>query len=158
MREVKKRAAQMSSIIWRRTAWLLTSSPPITSRRRTSPVYLLPSSLASLSSPREFGFSSTITMGESSSSASCIRMVQHLIEQCLLFRMSKEECVQALAKHADIKSVITSTVWKEFEKENKELFQAYMNEQGEKAMDVEAAQRTQKMLTELAAKDYDKEE
>ncbi|XP_009397500.1 uncharacterized protein LOC135671826 [Musa acuminata AAA Group] len=97
-------------------------------------------------------------MGESSSSASYIRTVQHLIEQCLLFRMSKEECMEALAKHADIKSVITSTVWKELEKENGEFFQAYMKEQEEKAMEVEAAQRMQKILTELASKDYDKEE
>ncbi|KAJ8513808.1 hypothetical protein OPV22_004242 [Ensete ventricosum] len=95
-------------------------------------------------------------MGESSSSAAAyIRMVQHLIEQCLLFRMSKEECMEALAKHADIKPVITSTVWKELEKENREYFQAYMKEQEEKAVEVEAAK---KMLTELAAKDYDKEE
>ena len=35
--------------------------------------------------------------------------VQHLIEKCLIFRMSKEECMEALSKHADIKHVITST-------------------------------------------------
>ncbi|CAD5194221.1 uncharacterized protein LOC135607578 isoform X2 [Musa acuminata AAA Group] len=96
-------------------------------------------------------------MGESSS-ASYIRMVQHLIEQCLVFHMSKDECMEALAKHADIKPVITSTVWKELEKENKEFFQAYMKDQAEKAMEMEAAQRIQKMLSESAAKDSEKED
>ncbi|KAL5555305.1 hypothetical protein UlMin_037541 [Ulmus minor] len=46
-------------------------------------------------------------MGDSS--ASYIHMVQHLIENCLIFRMSKEECMEALSKHADINHVITST-------------------------------------------------
>ncbi|XP_064994910.1 uncharacterized protein LOC103975403 [Musa acuminata AAA Group] len=96
-------------------------------------------------------------MGESSS-ASYIRMVQHLIEQCLVFHMSKDECMEALAKHADIKPVITSTVWKELEKENKEFFEAYMKDQAEKAMEMEAAQRIQKMLAESAAKDSEKED
>lgn len=107
--------------------------------------------------------------------------VQHLIEQCLVFHMSKDECMEALAKHADIKPVITSTgipssiifrfmeheiygvvscvaVWKELEKENKEFFQAYMKDQAEKAMEMEAAQRIQKMLSESAAKDSEKED
>lgn len=35
--------------------------------------------------------------------------VQHLIEKCLIFRMTKEECMEALSKHANIKPVITST-------------------------------------------------
>ncbi|KAF8021952.1 hypothetical protein BT93_G2173 [Corymbia citriodora subsp. variegata] len=47
-------------------------------------------------------------MGDSSS-ASYIHMVHHLIEKCLIFRMSKEECMEALSKHANIKPVITST-------------------------------------------------
>ncbi|THU45332.1 hypothetical protein C4D60_Mb02t16780 [Musa balbisiana] len=85
-------------------------------------------------------------------------MVQHLIEQCLVFHMSKDECMEALAKHADIKPVITSTVWKELEKENKEFFQAYMKDQAEKAMELETAQRIQKMLAESAAKDSEKED
>ncbi|CAA6661783.1 unnamed protein product [Spirodela intermedia] len=62
-------------------------------------------------------------MGEAA--ASYLHTVQHLIEQCLVFRMSQEECVEALSKHASIKPVITSTVWKELEKENKEFFVAY---------------------------------
>ncbi|KAL1816121.1 hypothetical protein ACET3Z_018695 [Daucus carota] len=39
--------------------------------------------------------------------------------------MSKEECMDALAKHANILPVVTSTVWKELEKENKQFFEAY---------------------------------
>ncbi|XP_072996519.1 uncharacterized protein [Typha latifolia] len=59
------------------------------------------------------------------SPASYIRLVQHLIEKCLLFGMSMEECMEALSKHANVKPVITSTVWKELEKENKEFFETY---------------------------------
>ncbi|XP_039131717.1 uncharacterized protein LOC120268348 [Dioscorea cayenensis subsp. rotundata] len=59
------------------------------------------------------------------SSASYIRMVQHLIERCLLFNMSKEESVEAISQHANINPIITSTVWKELEKENKEFFEGY---------------------------------
>ncbi|KAL9267380.1 hypothetical protein AKJ16_DCAP16037 [Drosera capensis] len=59
------------------------------------------------------------------SSASYIHMVQHLIEECIVFNMSMEECMEALSKHANIKPVITSTVWKELEKENKGFFDAY---------------------------------
>ncbi|XP_042940103.1 uncharacterized protein LOC122275191 isoform X2 [Carya illinoinensis] len=61
-------------------------------------------------------------------SASYIRMmlqVHHLIEECIVFKMSMEECMEALSKHANIKPIITSTVWKELEKENKEFFEAY---------------------------------
>ncbi|XP_027104549.1 uncharacterized protein [Coffea arabica] len=60
-------------------------------------------------------------MGDSS--ASYIHM--HLIEECLIFNMSKEECMEALSKHANITPVITATVWNELEKENKEFFEAY---------------------------------
>lgn len=35
--------------------------------------------------------------------------VQHLIEKCIIFKLSKEECMEALSKHANIKPVITST-------------------------------------------------
>lgn len=35
--------------------------------------------------------------------------VHHLIEKCIIFKMSKEECMEALSKHANIKPVITST-------------------------------------------------
>ncbi|CAN4121668.1 unnamed protein product [Withania somnifera] len=63
-------------------------------------------------------------MGDESS-AQYIHMVQHLIEECILFNMSQEECMDALSKHANIQPIITSTVWKELEKENKEFFEAY---------------------------------
>ncbi|KAK8926672.1 hypothetical protein KSP39_PZI018442 [Platanthera zijinensis] len=42
--------------------------------------------------------------------------------------MNKEECVEALNKHANINPVITSTVWAELEKENKEFFWEYARE------------------------------
>ncbi|XP_042042693.1 60S ribosomal protein L23a-1-like [Salvia splendens] len=48
-------------------------------------------------------------MGSESPSAHYIHMVQHLIEECIVFKMSKEECMEALEKHANIKPVITST-------------------------------------------------
>ena len=35
--------------------------------------------------------------------------MQHLIEKCLIFHMTKEECMEALSKHANINPVITST-------------------------------------------------
>ncbi|XP_009778459.1 uncharacterized protein LOC107777261 isoform X2 [Nicotiana tabacum] len=62
-------------------------------------------------------------MGDSS--ASYIYMVHHLIEKCLIFHMTKEECMEALSKHANIKPVITATVWNELEKENREFFETY---------------------------------
>ncbi|KAJ0687160.1 putative angiotensin-converting enzyme 2 [Helianthus annuus] len=61
------------------------------------------------------------------SPASYIHMVHHLIEECLVFNMSKEECMEALSKHANIMPAITSTVWSELEKENKDFFEAYNN-------------------------------
>ncbi|XP_061353603.1 uncharacterized protein LOC133298349 [Gastrolobium bilobum] len=57
---------------------------------------------------------------------SYIRMVQNLIERCLLFHMSQEQCIKALAEHAGIKPLVTHTVWKELQKENKEFFGAYL--------------------------------
>lgn len=35
--------------------------------------------------------------------------VHHLIEECIVFNMGKEECMDALFKHANIKPIITST-------------------------------------------------
>ncbi|KAH0720880.1 hypothetical protein KY284_005910 [Solanum tuberosum] len=49
-------------------------------------------------------------MGDSS--AQYIHLVHRLIEECLLFNMSREECMEALSKHANILPVITSTVAK----------------------------------------------
>lgn len=66
------------------------------------------------------------------STASYIRMVHHLIEKCLTFGMSMEECMEALSKRADVQPVVTSTVWKELEKENKEFFDRYKQLRSEK--------------------------
>ncbi|KAL9418911.1 hypothetical protein AB3S75_036797 [Citrus x aurantiifolia] len=86
-------------------------------------------------------------MGESS--ASYIHMVQHLIEKCLIFRMTKEECMEALSRHANIKPVITSTVWNELEKENKEFFEAYALSQSkeDRMSEEETSQMIQKMIS-----------
>ncbi|KAJ0975981.1 hypothetical protein J5N97_017946 [Dioscorea zingiberensis] len=55
-------------------------------------------------------------------------MVQHLIERCIILRMSREDCVRALAEHACIRPLVTLTVWKGLIKENKGFFQAYLHE------------------------------
>ncbi|GJT86168.1 putative angiotensin-converting enzyme 2 [Tanacetum coccineum] len=54
-----------------------------------------------------------------------IRMVQNLIERCIIFRMGRDDCMRTLAKHANIDPVVTFTVWEELLKENKFFFQAY---------------------------------
>ncbi|XP_047337313.1 uncharacterized protein LOC124941090 [Impatiens glandulifera] len=94
-------------------------------------------------------------MGDSS--ASYIHMVHHLIEKCLIFNMSKEECIEALSKHAKIEPVITSTVWNELEKENKRFFEAYSQHQGkeDKMSEAETNELIMKMITE-SSKDLDK--
>ncbi|XP_059447411.1 uncharacterized protein LOC132178857 [Corylus avellana] len=56
---------------------------------------------------------------------SYIRMVQHLIERCLLLHMSRDQCIKALAERANIRPVVTLTVWRELQKENRDFFQAY---------------------------------
>ncbi|RDX72097.1 hypothetical protein CR513_48466, partial [Mucuna pruriens] len=85
---------------------------------------------------------------EDSSSAAYIRLVHRLIEECILFNMSKEECMEALSKHANIKPVITATVWKELEKENKEFFEAYLRSRAERASERETRQRIQNVVTD----------
>ncbi|KAL4621276.1 hypothetical protein ACB098_06G167200 [Castanea mollissima] len=94
-------------------------------------------------------------MGDSSS-ASYIHLVQHLIEKCLIFRMTKEECMEALSKHANIKPVITSTVWNELEKENKEFFEAYAESKSkeDRMSEEETSQMIQKMISD-SSKDSD---
>ncbi|BBG97923.1 Plant protein 1589 of unknown function [Prunus dulcis] len=109
-------------------------------------------------------------MGDSSS-ASYIHM--HLIEKCLIYHMSKEECMEALSKHANIEPVITSTavasilfhgtkvqnmeetVWNELEKVNKEFFEAYAQSQnkGDRMSEEETSQLIQKMISD--SKDSD---
>ncbi|CAN6568720.1 unnamed protein product [Malus baccata var. baccata] len=93
-------------------------------------------------------------MGDSSS-ASYIHMVQHLIEKCLTYHLTKEECMEALSKHANIKPVITSTVWNELEKVNKEFFEAYEESQnkGDRMSEEETSQLIQKMISD--SKDSD---
>ncbi|CAN4106867.1 unnamed protein product [Withania somnifera] len=87
------------------------------------------------------------------SSASYIHM--HLIEKCLIFQMTKEECMEALSKHANIKPVITATVWKELEKENKEFFESYKESQNKDRMtEEETSAMIQKMI--LDSKESDK--
>ncbi|XP_077244179.1 uncharacterized protein LOC143884467 [Tasmannia lanceolata] len=56
---------------------------------------------------------------------SYIRMVQHLIERCLLLHMSRDDCIKALAERAKIQPLITLTVWKELLKENRGFFHGY---------------------------------
>ncbi|RAL54834.1 hypothetical protein DM860_013530 [Cuscuta australis] len=51
--------------------------------------------------------------------------VQHLIEYCLILKMTKGECIKVLSNRANIQPIITSTVWNELEKENEEFFEAY---------------------------------
>ncbi|KAK7357971.1 hypothetical protein VNO80_17269 [Phaseolus coccineus] len=87
----------------------------------------------------------------SSSPASYIHMVQHLIEKCLIFHMTKEECMEALSKHANINPVITSTVWNELEKENKEFFEPYYMKwkgRNERVSEEETTQIIEKMISE----------
>ncbi|XP_077245042.1 uncharacterized protein LOC143884996 [Tasmannia lanceolata] len=84
-------------------------------------------------------------MGDSS--ASYIHMVQHLIEKCILFNMTKEQCMEALSKHAKINPIITSTVWKELEKENKEFFESYSRMKEEKVSENETRERILKMVS-----------
>ncbi|XP_031254298.1 uncharacterized protein LOC116112277 isoform X3 [Pistacia vera] len=64
--------------------------------------------------------------------------------------MTKEECMEALSKHADIKPVITSTVWNELEKENKEFFEAYAQSQSkeDRMSEEETSQMIQKMISD----------
>ncbi|MED6209974.1 hypothetical protein PIB30_059722 [Stylosanthes scabra] len=84
---------------------------------------------------------------ENSSSASYIHLVHRLIEECILFNMSREECMEALSKHANIQPVITSTVWKELEKENKEFFEAYSNSRAKRGAGSE--EDTRQMIRDM---------
>ncbi|XP_059305655.1 uncharacterized protein LOC132057193 [Lycium ferocissimum] len=86
-------------------------------------------------------------MGDSS--AQYIHMVQHLIEECIIFNMSQEECMEALSKHANIQPVITSTVWKELEKENKEFFEAYKKTREEKGSSIQLLETTRQRILNM---------
>ncbi|XP_059458800.1 uncharacterized protein LOC132188383 [Corylus avellana] len=95
-------------------------------------------------------------MGDSA--PSYIHLVQHLIEKCLIFHMTKQECMKALSKHGNIQPVITSTVWNELEKENKRFFEAYAQSHESKAddqmLEEETMQMIQKMISD-SSKDSD---
>ncbi|CAK9148410.1 unnamed protein product [Ilex paraguariensis] len=67
--------------------------------------------------------------------------------------MSKEECMEALSKHANIQPVITSTVWKELEKENKDFFEDYTKNREERESKKEGGQRFHKMHLDSFTKD-----
>ncbi|CAH8338836.1 unnamed protein product [Eruca vesicaria subsp. sativa] len=56
---------------------------------------------------------------------SYIHMVQNMIERCIILRMSRDECVKALDRHASILPLVTLTVWRGLERENKEFFETY---------------------------------
>ncbi|KAL9230541.1 hypothetical protein vseg_005879 [Gypsophila vaccaria] len=92
------------------------------------------------------------------SSASYIHMVQHLIEKCLIFHMTKEECMEALSKHAKIEPVITSTVWNELEKENREFFETYTTSKDDedRMSEAETSEMIQKMISD-SSKDNNKD-
>ncbi|KAJ4776722.1 hypothetical protein LUZ62_060979 [Rhynchospora pubera] len=64
-----------------------------------------------------------------------------------------EECIEALDKQANIMPVITSTVWKELEKENKEFFDAYRKAQEDRILEMETLQKIQKKLSEASIRD-----
>ncbi|KAI3842862.1 hypothetical protein MKX03_008652 [Papaver bracteatum] len=53
-----------------------------------------------------------------------IRMVQHLIERCLVLHMSQDQCIEALSTRANIQPLITLTVWKELLKVNRDFFRS----------------------------------
>ncbi|MCD7463015.1 hypothetical protein HAX54_049791 [Datura stramonium] len=90
----------------------------------------------------------------SDSSASYIHMVQHLIEM-LDFQNDKERCMEALSKHANIQPVITATVWKELEKENKEFFETYS--QSQKKDHGMTEEETSAMIQKMIVSDHSKE-
>ncbi|KMZ61474.1 hypothetical protein ZOSMA_52G01250 [Zostera marina] len=54
-----------------------------------------------------------------------IRVVQHLIELCLLLGMTRDDCVGAIAVHANIRPTITLIVWEQLMEENRDYFRAY---------------------------------
>lgn len=78
--------------------------------------------------------------------------------------MTKEECMEALSKHANIKPVITSTVWNELEKENKEFFEAYSQSQSQspgkqdRMSEAETSEMIQKMISDHQSRDSDEDD
>ncbi|XP_010533945.1 PREDICTED: uncharacterized protein LOC104809602 isoform X2 [Tarenaya hassleriana] len=72
---------------------------------------------------------------------SYIRMVHQLIERCIMLQMTRDQCVEALAEHASIRPLVTLTVWRELQKENKEFFQTYQDFVGRRPFPSGHAQR-----------------
>uniref|UniRef100_A0A452ZA89 Uncharacterized protein n=1 Tax=Aegilops tauschii subsp. strangulata TaxID=200361 RepID=A0A452ZA89_AEGTS len=75
----------------------------------------------------------------------------HQNEKCICFNLNKEGCMEALEKHAKINPVVTATVWKELEKENKEFFESYNRDRVERNIEAATMERIQKMLSDAAA-------
>ncbi|KAL0002987.1 hypothetical protein SO802_016768 [Lithocarpus litseifolius] len=72
--------------------------------------------------------------------------------------MTKEECMEALSKHANIDPVITSTVWNELEKENKEFFETYAQSQRQSKADLMSEEETTRLIQKIisdSSKDSD---
>ncbi|CAK9315173.1 unnamed protein product [Citrullus colocynthis] len=88
------------------------------------------------------------------SSAAYIHMVQNLIERCLIFHLNKEECIEVLSKYANINPIITSTVWKELEKENREFFEAYSESRGRNDR-ILAEEETRQLIQRMMSKHID---
>ncbi|KAM3410943.1 hypothetical protein ACQJBY_002893 [Aegilops geniculata] len=134
-----------------------TSPSPASPISTSSPAFVAPTATTLSVYPvgstwRQHGtcLPSSSTMGDSSS-ASYIRMVHHLIEKCICFNLNKEGCMEALEKHAKINPVVTATVWKELEKENKEFFESYNRDRVERNIEAATMERIQKMLSDAAA-------
>ncbi|KAJ3683986.1 hypothetical protein LUZ61_013150 [Rhynchospora tenuis] len=137
----------------------LISSPPMRIEEPTwnfhsiTPTALINFSLITLFPPLSptYIINNNLNPMADDSSSSYIRMVQHLIEKCIVHNMNKEECMEALEKHANIKPVITSTVWTELEKENRAFFESYARDREERINMEKDQQRIQQMLSDLAS-------
>nr|POE95860.1 hypothetical protein CFP56_23608 [Quercus suber] len=72
--------------------------------------------------------------------------------------MTKEECMEALSKHANVDPVITSAVWNELEKENKEFFETYAQSQRQSKADLMSEEETSRLIQKIisdSSKDSD---
>ncbi|KAH0913380.1 hypothetical protein HID58_036701, partial [Brassica napus] len=48
-----------------------------------------------------------------------------MIERCMLLHMTRDECIKALDQHASMLPLVTLTVWRGLQKENKDFFETY---------------------------------
>lgn len=86
---------------------LATSSPWATPRRHRQPTseWCVCAVVPSLQQMDGLGYYCLLL-------ALCVLLlvqVHHMIEKCICFNLSKEECMDALEKHANVKPVVTST-------------------------------------------------